>query len=156
MLDELKVFKICCVLLQEYLIAPSHLCSKKRKEREDAGTEVGFLSTFPTICWIKRLKESLKRDVLPRQQIKLMAPVYSNYLFKGLIWNQAMNWLGVVIVSFYAICTFLAPTGVQGMLICVCAFVCLFSSNLRFHLSKSRLRPSSRLLILFEHSLRAL
>ena len=63
------------------------ICSKQRKEREDAGTEVGFLSTFPTICWIKRLKESLKRDVLPQQQIKLMAPVYSNYLFKGLMWN---------------------------------------------------------------------
>ena len=49
---------------------------------EDAETEVGFLTTFPTICWIKRLKESLKRDVLPQQQIKLMAPVYSNYLLK--------------------------------------------------------------------------
>ena len=67
MLDELEKYlkyAVFCVSTKY------HNCSinvKKRKEREDAGTEVGFLSTFPTICQIKRLKESLKRDVLPRQ-----------------------------------------------------------------------------------------
>ena len=82
MLDELEKYlkyAVFCVSTKY------HHCSinvKKRKEREDAGTEVGFLSTFPTICQIKKLKESLKRDVLPRQQITLMAPVYSNYLLK--------------------------------------------------------------------------
>ena len=83
MLDELEEYLkyavLFCVSRYKYSV-PSLF--NERKERADAGTEVGFLTTFPTICWIKRLKESLKRDVLPRQQIKLMAPVYSNYLLK--------------------------------------------------------------------------
>ena len=69
-------YAVFCILLQVQSLF------KERKERKDAGTEVGFLTTFPTICWIRRLKESLKRDVLPWQQITLMAPVYSNYLLK--------------------------------------------------------------------------